>query len=111
MNYKDILKLEFYSNDFYKRITIGYYLEKLLLTLLDKNKIEEGESFSGKHPFGNSDWESDIAICLVENNIIEGKIERYKDNSIISFDYDWRQYAKIMSELIHYIFVIRNNRI
>lgn len=106
MNYKDILKLEFYSKDFYKRITISYYLEQLLLTL-----IEEGESFNGKHPFGNSDWESDIAISLVENNIIDGKIERYKDNSIISFDYDWGQYAKIMGELIHYIFEIKNNRI
>jgi hypothetical protein len=64
------LNIEFYCEDLGKTVTIRNYLKELLLTLW-----EEGESFSGKRPFGNSGWEYDLYKPLIENNIIDGKID------------------------------------
>lgn len=50
--------------------SIRSYLYLLLATLW-----EEGEGFSGKRPFGNSDWEYDLYKCLVSNGYIKGEIE------------------------------------
>ena len=51
-------------------ITARDYLKELLLTL-----VREGESFSGKRPFGNSGWENELAEPLIIAGVIEGKIE------------------------------------
>ena len=51
------------------RITVGCYLRKLL----EKIWIEE-EGFSGKRPFGNSGWQSDLTIPLVAGGFIDGEI-------------------------------------
>lgn len=46
--------------------TIREYLMRLLLTLW-----QEGESFSGKRPFGNSGWEWDVIDALHVAGFIE----------------------------------------
>jgi len=53
---------------------------KLFLTAL----VVEGESFSGKRPLGNSDWEGALGEGLVEAGIIHGEVTE-KD---IFFDWD-----------------------
>jgi hypothetical protein len=35
----------------------------------------EEEGFSGKRPFGNSDWQHDLMIPLVKAKVIEGKLD------------------------------------
>jgi hypothetical protein len=45
--------------------TIGEYLGTLLLTLW-----QEGESFNGKRPFGNSGWEYDVYRGLIKAGVV-----------------------------------------
>lgn len=70
MKTKDILNLKINNYDFYEALTIKGYLEKLLTTLWC-----EGESFSGKRPFGNSGWEYDLYKPLIEAGIVRGKFD------------------------------------
>lgn len=65
---RDILNLPMQENAANAN-TIGDYLKELLLTLW-----LEGEGFSAKRPFGNSDWEYELYHALVLNNAITGKI-------------------------------------
>ena len=81
MTNSDILKLEFYSRDFRKFITIKEWLQKLLIKL-----IEQGEGFDGKRPFGNSDWVYDVAECFIINGIIKG--EKVEDEDYYEYLYD-----------------------
>lgn len=57
--------------------TIRDYLRNLLVTLWD-----EGECFSGKRPFGNSDWKYDIYIPLVRHGFFEGFVNECGDIDI-----------------------------
>jgi hypothetical protein len=50
-------------------ITVRDYLRILLETLWDK-----GESFGGKRPFGNSNWEYELYRPLVDAGYIKGQI-------------------------------------
>ena len=63
------LDTEFQSTDC-GIITARWFLKLLLMTLLEK-----GESFSGKHPFGNSGWEYELATPLIMAGVITGQIE------------------------------------
>ena len=45
------------------------------LHLLLKTLWKEGESFSGKRPFGNSDWEDHLLIPLVVNGFVRGVVD------------------------------------
>lgn len=54
--------------------TLRHYLRDLLLTLWD-----EGECFSGKRPFGNSGWEYDVYLALVDADLIEGTEDQWGD--------------------------------
>lgn len=72
MKDKEILELKFYSNDLDEEITIKDFFKTLL-----KKLFEEQENFSGKRPFGNSDWCGDLCVCLIENKIVNGKIDEY----------------------------------
>lgn len=92
MNIKEIGNLSFYCEDLDQDITIKNYLKKLLLTLW-----EEVDGFSGKRPFGNSDWYDDIYLCLVENQIIEGKID---ENGYLE-DCDGEAGDTVINELIN----------
>ena len=64
--------------------TLREYFRALLITLW-----KDGEGFSGKRPFGNSGWDSDVYLALVEMGAVKGEILnddgcRYLD----SCDYD-----------------------
>jgi len=64
---KNILEIEFFCDDFHEKITIKEYFIRLLLELW-----QDGESFNGRRPFGNSGWDYQIYHALVKNEIIEG---------------------------------------
>lgn len=49
--------------------TVGGYLTELLIQL-----YFDGEGFSGKRPFGNSDWEDDVAKAWVREGILPGEV-------------------------------------
>lgn len=44
----------------------------------------EGESFNGKRPFGNSGWEYDIRWALVHSKIVEGSLD--EDGDLEEYD-------------------------
>lgn len=67
MTNEEILNLKIDNSDFDKDTTIKDYLKMLLLTVW-----EEEESFSGKRPFGNSGWKSDLDLPLVRAGLIGG---------------------------------------
>lgn len=50
--------------------TVRDYLRCLLSTLL-----VEQEGFSGKRPFGNSDWIGELEIALIDAGLIEGRVD------------------------------------
>lgn len=70
LNDDEILELKMTSE--IGETTIREWLRELLLTLW-----REGESFSGKRPFGNSGWEYDAYRSLVEAGVISGKLDDY----------------------------------
>ena len=76
------------------------YLEQLLLKLWN-----QGESFSGKSPFGNSGWENDLIVSLVTAGAIEGTIELDEQGYINDVHYDKREANKYVSDMIRSIFV------
>jgi hypothetical protein len=79
MTHKQILKIKFRSDDLSKTLTIEGYLKELLHTL-----FIEGDGFSGKRPFGNSGWEHDLELALINNKIINGTLD--EDGFISSSD-------------------------
>jgi hypothetical protein len=82
-------------------LTIKEYLHKLLSTLWD-----EGESFNGKRPFGNSGWEYDIYTALVKCGAVDGTLD--KDEYIEDFNEshaDW-----IIIDMINEIFGVNDER-
>lgn len=50
--------------------TVREYLAALLEVLW-----QEGESFSGKRPFGNSDWQDDLLVPLIEAKFVRGTLD------------------------------------
>lgn len=76
--------------------TIGQFLAKLTQTIW----IEE-ESFSGKRPFGNSDWKDPIIHALILNAYLEGELDEY---GYIE-DYDYSQFTVLMDS----VFELLNN--
>lgn len=66
---QEILALPMEENDGAAE-NIGQYFASLLHTLWI-----EGEGFSGKRPFGNSGWESDVEKALIRANAVEGRID------------------------------------
>lgn len=52
--------------------TIGEYLIGLLFALW-----EEKEGFSGKRPFGNSGWDGELLIPLINAGLINGRLDEY----------------------------------
>ena len=59
--------------------TIGEYLVGLLSALWI-----EGAGFSGKRPFGNSDWDGDIIVALVRAGYVQGEID--EDGYLDAYD-------------------------
>ena len=54
--------------------TVREYLTTLLVTLWN-----EEEAFSGKRPFGNSDWSWDLVPALQNAGLLEGTVDTYGD--------------------------------
>lgn len=65
----EILEIEMGENDADAK-TVRDYLKKLLSAIW-----EQGESFSGKRPFGNSGWEYDLCKPLVRHGAVKGRID------------------------------------
>jgi len=91
MTNKEILKLKFKSGDLNRTVTVGNFFTELLKALWI-----EGESFSGKRPFGNSGWDGDLIVCFIKNDII--KCELDEDGYIKKFDF--MHFNKIVLSLI-----------
>lgn len=64
------LDQEFEHFGFNAVVTPRRYLIDLLLALWN-----EGESFSGKRPFGDSGWQSDLAVPAILSGAIAGEID------------------------------------
>jgi hypothetical protein len=75
-----VLDLPMQENDA-NAATVRDYMKALL-----KSVLIETESFSGKRPFGNSDWYLDMHVPLVKAGIVSGKID--EDNFIYDHDSD-----------------------
>lgn len=103
INYSEIFQLKMEENDADAK-TIGEYLESLLLGIWN-----EGESFSGKRPFGNSGWEHELQLCLAQHGYIKCKKELYKDDKEEFWEYDindegYLEANEIISKCIVYVF-------
>jgi hypothetical protein len=57
--------------DFDEPISIRNFYKECLKAL-----IFEGESFSGKRPFGNSGWEWNIYAALIREGFVEGTLDK-----------------------------------
>jgi hypothetical protein len=65
--------------------TIGEYLTKLL-----QGVWEDRDGFDGKRPFGNSSWEGEVYIALVEAGLVAGVMD---DDSLEYMEDCDEQYA------------------
>lgn len=90
----DIINAPMQENDANAK-TIGEYLRTLLLTLW-----EEQEGFSGKRPFGNSGWDYELYIALINCGAVDGQLD--DDDYLESVDY--RTADKTIYSVINAIF-------
>ena len=99
----DILDYEFNFEDCGAG-SIREYFYMLLHTL-----YRQGEGFSGKRPFGNSGWESDIFEAFVEMGAIKGKIVRDEDGYLEDFQCNYEKAWELTSELLEHVFFGNND--
>ena len=67
-----------FSSDAGADLSVREYLRMLLVSVWD-----EGEEFSGKRPFGNSDWECDIYDALVAAGFLPSTLDKYGHQTIV----------------------------
>lgn len=74
-----------------KASTIRDYLVSLLAVVWD-----EDEGFSGKRPFGNSGWQTDLYLALIRGGALEGTVDEdgYPD------EYDYRASDRVIASAI-----------
>lgn len=89
----DALFLPMHSNDAGAK-TVADYLKKLLRAL-----VIEQEGFSGKRPFGNSGWISDLAYPLVKAKYIKGKIYS-EDEYVYADNYSNEELTKFVVKVV-----------
>ena len=58
-----------------------FTVREYFLILLTKLWIE-GEGFSSKRPFGNSGWDLDLEVALIEAGVMPGTVERDEDGYV-----------------------------
>jgi hypothetical protein len=63
----------------------------------------EGEGFSGKRPFGNSGWDSDLYLPLVQMGAVKGEIYTEEDYSCLD-TVDHKAADKLVHDLIAHAF-------
>ena len=95
MKTKEILNLKINNPDFDENLTVKGYLKNLLFQVW-----KEGESFSGKRPFGNSGWEYDLYEPLVKAGVVDGSIDEDGDIE----DIDLIQANRVVLKLIDHCF-------
>jgi len=81
MTGKEILELEIRNDDTERVSTIREYLKELVALV-----ITEEEGFSGKKPWGNSDWQYSLGAALVRAGAIEGTSEAEMEAGEYYFD-------------------------
>jgi hypothetical protein len=91
---QEVLDCPMQENDS-EATTIKGYLKALLFTLWD-----EGEGFSGKRPFGNSNWEDDVAFALVKGKFIKGRITSEMEDGEVVNEYLEDADYPLMNKLI-----------
>lgn len=89
------------GNSYIEHCTIRDYLKGLLVTLWS-----EGEDFSGKRPFGNSDWQWEIYEAFVMSGHLEGEID--EDGYIDPGSIDEREAHQFVLDFIRYHTIITN---
>lgn len=67
-------------------ITVGQFFGKLLSTLW-----EENEGFSGKRPFGDSDWQYEVYEAMAKAGIVEMTFD--EDGYVDEFTYEEEELA------------------
>ncbi len=74
--------------------TVREYLTKLLALVW-----EDGETFNGKRPFGNSGWDGEIVIGLVRAGYVTGELDEdgYLDTA------DWDAAQRLVAEAIQHL--------
>lgn len=82
MKNEEIRNIIFYSGDLGKDVTVSQYFQAIIEALW-----EEGESFSGKRPLGNSGWTADIIAGLIKEGLVKGKLN---EDGYID-DVDWTE--------------------
>jgi len=97
MTPKLALELTFTDYDTGEETTIKEYFKLLLQTLW-----YERDSFSGKHPFGNSGWESCLQKPLVGAGCIAGTLDIYEDGWEVSGvdDDEYAAYIELMIDVL-----------
>lgn len=80
-------------------MTLREYLHALLATLW-----AEQDDFSGKRPFGNSDWTDEIYMHLINKGLVVGSIIDYGDESYEIDDCNYQEADHFVGTLIHHIF-------
>jgi hypothetical protein len=66
---EEILDLSLDPRNDSRQTTVRGYLTRLLLEVW-----REGEEFSGKKPFGNSDWQYDLYLPLIQAGALVGHV-------------------------------------
>lgn len=94
MTEQEILAIKIEHYDFPKDFTIRDYLKTLLMTVW-----EEGESFSGKRPFGNSGWEYDLYAPLVKAGAVPGTLDADGDLDTVDVAEAYVVVIKLINEV------------
>lgn len=92
----DLLNLKFYSEDAEEEITVRNYIKRITARL-----FSEGVCFNSKRPFGNSDWEEEIPIALIKNNVLNGRVTYDEDGYISDLTYDENEYKELIVQIIN----------
>jgi len=92
-----------FDSDAGSQLTVREYFRELLITLWD-----ETEGFSGKRPFGNSDWWWDLWIPLAKAGFIDlGEYDEENDEFPHYEDSHKKAADAYCRELIRRVFEIR----
>lgn len=79
---------------------LDYTVRTLFKDLLDA-LIDEGDSFSGKRPFGDSGWDYDVAADLIDQDVLKGDVERDDDGDVEDVMFDYKDFAIVMHSAIN----------
>jgi hypothetical protein len=93
MDVREILMLPMERNDAGAK-TIGEFI-----ALLGAKLFEEEEGFSGKRPFGNSDWITDAYIPLIKAGLIDGEFDEHGYLESVNWDAGAEIFSRIFTFL------------